>query len=135
MNTEQQLAVEGEAIVVTTVLDNPVAKLPPNICTALAYAPDFWDSVEAREIARGINYAMRKGRPTHRAVVKTFMAEEYRKWLEHPMFVESWLPLGLAEVEARFIVGRVRLTVYPNLVSVDVGCAYPVLPKLLSKEQ
>lgn len=98
---------EREVSVVATVLANPTAKLPPNICTALAYAPEYWDSVEAREVAMGIKDAMEWNRPTHKRVVWGYMRAEYRDWLNHPDFnTDLPLPMDLAEYEATSLVQR-----------------------------
>ena len=120
MNTEQQLAVRGECIVVNTVLDNPVAKLPPNICTALAYS-SVWESIEAREIAKGIRKAIEKKRPTHRMVVKYYTTPEYRDWLFHPTFMDSWLDMTSAEEEAKLLVKRYANKRLINWIAVAYG--------------
>ena len=94
-----------ECVLVSSCLDNPTAKLGPNICTALAYAPEFWDSVEARILASGINKAIREGRPTHPTIVRRNVLSAYRDWVDHPMFKDG-LPLSCMEPEALLLVER-----------------------------
>lgn len=92
-----------ECVLCSSVLDAPTAQLGPNVCTALAYAPDYWESVEGAEVAIAINLAIKKGRPTHRAVVSQFMLCESAEWLNHPTFNDG-LPLSAMEPEALRLV-------------------------------
>lgn len=94
-----------ECVLVSSVLENPTARFGPYICTALAYAPDYWDSVEARVLAEAINKAIREGRPTHPTVVKRNLISAYRDWVDHPMFKDA-LPLSSMEPEALLLVER-----------------------------
>lgn len=89
-----------ECCLCSSVLDAPTAKLSPVICTALAYAPEMWESPEAAKVAEGINRAIRKGRPTHRAVVDLLMDRDYREWLKHPVFNDG-LPLSCIEHQVK----------------------------------
>ena len=94
-----------ECVLVGSVLENPTAKLGPNICTTLAYAPEYWDSVEAGVVATAINRALREGRPTHPSVVKRMLSPEYQGWTDHPMFKDT-LPLSCMEPDAFRLVER-----------------------------
>ena len=95
-----------ECVLVGSVLENPTAKLGPNICTALAYAPEYWDSVEAAKVAEGINKCIRDRRPTHPSLVKWgTLDREYRDWVDHPMFKDT-LPLSCMEPDAIRLVER-----------------------------
>ena len=93
-----------ECVLVSTILDNPTAKWGPNVCTCLAYAPEFWDSVEARIVAEGIN-KVRKTRPTHPVVVKQHVPPECMDWLYHPMFKDT-LPPSCIEHEVFPLIER-----------------------------
>lgn len=94
-----------ECVLVSTILDNPTTKWGPNVCTCLAYAPEFWDSVEARIVAEGINKVIREGRPTHPAVVKGKLLTGYQDFLNHPMFKDA-LPLSCIEHEVFPLIER-----------------------------
>ena len=98
-------SVELECVLVASVFENPTIKPGPNMSTALAYAPDYWDSVEAGIVAGGIREATKRGRPTHRKVVEFILNPLYRGWLNHPMFKEG-LPLSCIEPEAMKLVRR-----------------------------
>ena len=105
MTLTRQKSIELECVLVSTVLENPTAKLGPNICTALAYAPEYWDSVEAGVVATAINRAIRERRPTHPVVIKGMLVPEYVEWVDHPMFKDA-LPLSCMEPEALWLVER-----------------------------
>lgn len=98
-----------ECVLVSSVLENPTARFGPNICTALAYAPEYWDSVEARIVAASINAVIRDGRPTHPTVVTKRVIRDsgaqYQHLVDHPMFKDA-LPLSSMEPEALLLVDR-----------------------------
>ena len=94
-----------ECILVSSCLDNPTARFGPNICTALAYAPEFWDSVEAGKLAEAINKIIRQGRPTHPMVVRGKLETQYVEWVNHNVFKDA-LPLSCMEPEALRLVER-----------------------------
>lgn len=105
MTITKQEATRLECVLISSVLENPTAKFGPNICTALAYAPKFWDSVEAAKVAEGINVAMRNDRPTHPIVVRSYVEPDFQQWMDHPMFKDG-LPLSCVEPEAIRLVER-----------------------------
>lgn len=97
-----------ECVLVSTILDNPTAKWGPNVCTCLAYAPEFWDSVEARIVAHAICRVLKEGRPTHPVVIKrtlSMLSREYADWVDHPMFKDA-LPPSCIEHEVFPLIER-----------------------------
>lgn len=98
-------SVDLECTLVASVFESPLAKLGPNMCTALAYAPDYWDSVEAGIVAGGVREAMKRRRPTHPKVVEQMLNPLYRAWVNHPMFSQG-LPLSCMEVDALRLVAN-----------------------------
>lgn len=94
-----------EQVLCASVMDDHTAKLSPVICTALAYAPEMWESPEAAKVAEGINRAIRKGRPTHRTVVAQMMSPGWNVWLDHPMFNDG-LPLSCVEQQANDLLNH-----------------------------
>ena len=96
---------EMECVLCSSILDEPTATLGPNVCVALAYAPEFWESPEAAQVALGINSAISHRRPTHRVVVGMLMDQEYREWLKHPDF-NSGMPLSCVEHAIKDLITR-----------------------------
>ena len=92
-----------ECVLVSSVLDEPTARFGPNICTALAFGPEYWESPEAQQVVIGINKCVRVGKPPHRVPVGLFMELQYRPWLKHRIFNDG-LPLSCMEWEALTLI-------------------------------
>lgn len=72
----------------------------PNLCTAIAYAPRWWENPVAGRIAEAI--AKCADNPT-KGNVSLKLGPEDAMWLLHPTFMNG-LPLDLAEYEALELV-------------------------------
>lgn len=95
-----------ERCVIASILDSPGSKpWGPNICTALAYAPNFWDDGVAGKVAAAIGQCVHCGRPVTLPSVSEYLSRVDRVWLTNPSFNEA-LPLDLAEIEAMDLVRR-----------------------------
>jgi hypothetical protein len=93
--------IEREQILVASILDDPKAKWGPNVSTALAYAPDYWESVEARDIAQRIVMCHVKGVEPSPGAVKKINGWIHVTWINHPTFSSSnSLPMSCAETVA-----------------------------------
>jgi len=100
--------IEREQILVASILDDPKAKWGPNVSTALAYAPDYWESVEAKPIAWAIVQFHVKGKIPDRLEIQAYLNKgaggwfpEVSKFIEHPTFGPSnALPMSCAETVA-----------------------------------
>jgi len=96
--------VATEQILVASVLTNG-AKPGPCLCTAIAYAPDYWESPEAGKLAQAIGRVFKRGFRASPPMVKAMCEPEYRAWLSHPTFgSHNALPLSCAEEEARVLI-------------------------------
>lgn len=79
----------------------PAPKPGPNLCTAIAFAPTYWDSPEAAKVAEAIGGCIRRGWRTTPSNVERLLTPEFQAWVEHPVFGErAALPFSCAEVEA-----------------------------------
>ena len=105
MTITKQEATRLECVLISSILENPTARFGPHICTALAYAPEFWDSVEAAKIAASINELRSLKRPTHPVLVRIHTDPQYMDWVKHPDF-QNALPLSSMEPEALLLVER-----------------------------
>ena len=90
-----------ECVVVASVLTNG-GKPGPCVCTALAFW-ELFESPEASKLAEAIFKVQTRGQVASLPMVKAHLKPEWRKWIDHPVFREG-LPLGLAEVEAKWIL-------------------------------
>jgi len=84
-----------ECVVVASVLMDD-GKPGPNICTALAYAPTYWESPEAGKLAEAIVKVVGRGFRPSATMVKAMLEECYKPWIDHPTFKDG-LPLSCAE--------------------------------------
>jgi len=84
-----------ECVIVASVLLDD-GKPGPNVCTALAYAPTYWESPEAAKLAEAIvKVVARRFRPSA-PMVRAAVDPQYCGWIDHPMFRDG-LPLSCAE--------------------------------------
>lgn len=95
-----------ECIICAAVLTNE-GTIPPAVCSALAYAPDYWESPEGAKVAEGIGKVLRGGKVPSRPMVKAHIEPEYREWLDHPMFNDP-LPWSCLEGEAKDLIRLYR---------------------------
>ncbi len=88
---------DDECVMVASVLCDPHTRPGPNISSFLAFN-EYFESVESRLVADAILKCQAKGWRTVRSNVGRLMSDEYKKWLDHPMFNENnALPLSSAE--------------------------------------
>jgi hypothetical protein len=113
-----------EQIIVASCLTDH-GKLGPCIATALAYAPTYWESVEAGRLAEGIGKVLRRGFVPSLAMIKAMTEPEYRPWIDHPTFKDG-LPLSCAEEEARVLLPHYQAK---RLVAVVGKCYQEMLDK------
>ena len=93
--------IEREQILVASILDDPKAKWGPNVSTALAYAPDYWESVEAAKLAEGIVFCFVKNQNPWPSMVRSKVGWDYVQCFQHPIFGPSnALPMSCAETVA-----------------------------------
>lgn len=96
-----------ERFVVACLLDRPEEKPGPNVCTAIAYSPFWWDSPEAGQLASAIAKCWRAQRPVTEPVMAEYLSKQWWTWLGHPSFSHgNALSLEIAEVEAADLVRR-----------------------------
>ena len=99
--------IKKEQIVVSSILDDPGARIGPAVSMAIANHM-YWESVEAGKLAEAIfKCAVKRWRTTPKNVA-LLLEPDYKDWTSHPTFQDG-LPLGLAEVEAMSL-----LPVYRN---------------------
>jgi len=84
-----------ECVIVASVLLDD-GKPEMNVCTALAYAPTYWESPEAAKLAEAMLRCTRHGWKIGPETVRNMLNKEYRPWLDHPTFKDG-LPLSCAE--------------------------------------
>jgi len=84
-----------ECVIVASVLLDD-GKPGPNVCTALAYAPTYWESPEAAKLAEAMLRCTRHGWRVTAENVRIMADKEYRPWIDHPTFKDG-LPLSCAE--------------------------------------
>lgn len=73
------------------------------LCTAVAYAPMFWESPEAIKVVEAIKRCVWLRRPINTYNVGVLMEREYRPWLRHPEFTNA-LSMDIVELEAEDLV-------------------------------
>ena len=95
-----------ECVVVASVIMED-GKLGPNVCSALAYAPTYWESPEASKLAEVIIRVIRRGFKPSAPMIKAITDSEYRPWIDHPMFRDG-LPLSCAESVAAELLPMYR---------------------------
>lgn len=90
-----------EKLVIASLLDSPDAKPGPNISTALAHAPTWWEDPVSGRLAEAIRVCGVLGRPHTSPLVAEHLIKADRQWLFHPSFnPANALPIEIAEVEA-----------------------------------
>lgn len=83
----------------------PAPKPGPNLCTAIAFAPTYWESPEASKVADGIGKCMRKGWRVTPKNVGRLLEKDYAPWLSHKSFSDrNALPFSVVEHEAYNLV-------------------------------
>lgn len=100
-------SIRKEAYIVQELLANLHRTWGPNICTALACAPLYWENDVAARIAVAINKSI--DNPT-KAHVALNLGVEY-KWLNHPDFKGGWdceTAMFIADFEASTLLPRYR---------------------------
>lgn len=96
-----------ERFIVACILDRPEEHPGPNVCTAIAYAPFWWDSPEAAHLADAIGKCWRAMRPVTEPSVAEYLGKQWQQWLGHPSFSHgNALSLEIAELEAMDLVRR-----------------------------
>lgn len=104
---DSNTAVMRERLVVASLLDAPDAKPGPNIATALAHAPMWWEDAAAGNIAEAIRKC--GGRPHTIPLVAEYLQIVDHRWLFHSAFNNSnALSMELAEHEAFDLLARYR---------------------------
>lgn len=96
-----------ERFVVACLLDRPEEKPGPNVCTAIAYSPYWWDNPESAHLAEAIGKCWRAQRPVTEPIMAEYLTREWQQWLGHPSFSHgNALSLEIAEIEAMDLVRR-----------------------------
>lgn len=106
----KQDCIRKEAYVVQELLANLHRKWGPNICSALAHAPIYWENDVAARIAVAITKCIEN--PTKANVALKLMKSGVdHKWLHHPDFAGGWdseTAMSIAEWEAGTLLPRYR---------------------------
>lgn len=96
-----------ECTLIATLLDLGGGKIGPNVSSALAHCPQFWDDPLARIVGVAIKACVRVGRPITLCSVSEFLPRDSRHLLGAREF-EDGLPMSLAEIEAYDLLLRYR---------------------------
>jgi hypothetical protein len=86
---------QREYVLVSSILDDPHAKLGPKACTALAFWR-YWSSPVASKLGEAIGKVIGRGKVPSRAMVKAVLEKDYRPWVDHPTF-KDMLPMLCVE--------------------------------------
>lgn len=90
-------------------LDNSVGdgKIGPNISSALAHCPEYWDDPEARIVGVAIRACLKSGRPITLCSVSEYLPKQYRLIINGKQFADG-ISMELAEYEAFDLLLRYR---------------------------
>lgn len=116
MTTEQPRLIDiatsrqREVTIVAAILaDCGQSKLGPNISSALAYCPEYWEDAVARKLACAIKCCIKAGRPISDPSLAEYLAIPDREWLFNPSFNgQRSTTLAIAEHEAFDLLIRYR---------------------------